>query len=80
MDVHDSDDFSFHAFVQFDFQAGIEVERYTGFSSALFDSTVNGSIYELTVLTKVGDKKVIFTIEIVNNKNGYGIYNLDLDT
>ena len=63
-----------------DFQAGIEVERYTGFSSALFDSTVNGSTYELTVLTKVGDKKVIFTIEIVNNKNGYGIYNLDLDT
>ena len=63
-----------------DFQAGIEVEQYTGFSSALFDSTVNGSTYELTVLTKVGDKKVIFTIEIVNNKNGYGIYNLDLDT
>ena len=63
-----------------DFQAGIEVEQYTGFSSALYDSTVNGSTYELTVLTKVGDKKVIFTIEIVNNKNGYGIYNLDLDT
>ena len=63
-----------------DFQAGIEIEKYTGFSSSLYDSTVDGSTYELTMHTKVGDKKVIFTIEIVNNEKGYGIYNLDLDT
>ena len=63
-----------------DFQAGIEIEKYTVFSSSLYDSTVDGSTYELTMRTKVGDKKVIFTIEIVNNENGYGIYNLDLDT
>ena len=63
-----------------DFQSGIEIEKYTGFSSSLYDSTVDGSTYELTMRTKVGDKKVIFTIEIVNNENGYGIYNLDLDT
>ena len=63
-----------------DFQAGIEIEKYTGFSSSLYDSTIDGSTYELTMRTKVGDKKVIFTIEIVNNENGYGIYNLDLDT
>ena len=63
-----------------DFQAGIEIEKYTGFSSSLYDSTVDGSTYELTMRTKVGDKKVAFTIEIVNNEDGYGIYNLDLDT
>ena len=63
-----------------DFQAGIEIERYTGFASSLYDSTVDGSTYELTMRTKVGDKKVTFTIEIVKNENGYGIYNLDLDT
>ena len=63
-----------------DFQAGIEIEKYTGFSSSLYDSTVDGSTYELTMRTKVGDKKVKFTIEIVSNENGYGIYNLDLDT
>lgn len=63
-----------------DFQAGIEVEKYTGFSSALYDSTVNGPTYELTMRTKVGDRKVIFTIEIVKNENGYGIYNINLDT
>ena len=63
-----------------DFQAGIEIEKYTGFSSSMYDSTVNGSRYELTMRTKVGDKTVKFTIEIVKNENGYGIYNLDLDT
>ena len=63
-----------------DFQAGIEIEKYTGFSSSMYDSTVNGSTYELTMRTKVGDKTVKFTIEIVKNENGYGIYNLDLDT
>ena len=63
-----------------DFQAGIEIEKYTGFSSSLYDSTVGGATYELTMRTKVGDKTVKFTIEIVKNENGYGIYNLDLDT
>ena len=63
-----------------DFQEGIEIEKYTSFSSSLYDSTVDGSTYELTIHTNVGDIKVIFTIEIVNNENGYGIYNFDLDT
>ncbi len=62
-----------------DFQVGIEIEKYTNFSSSLYDSTVDGSTYKLTMRTKVGDEKVKFTIEIVKNENGYGIYNLDLD-
>ena len=63
-----------------DFQAGIEIERFTGFSSSLYDSTVNGSTYELRMRTRVGEANVIFTIEIVKNENGYGIYNLNIDT
>ncbi len=63
-----------------DFQSGIEVEKYTGFSSALYDSTVDGSTYELTMRTNVGDKEVEFIIEIVSNEDGYGIYNLNIDT
>ncbi len=63
-----------------DFQEGIEIEKYTGISSSLYDSTVDGSRYELTMRTKLGDKTVNFKIEIVKNDNGYGIYNLDLDT
>ena len=63
-----------------DFQEGIEIEKYTGFHSSIYDSTVDGSAFELTMRTKVGDTEVIFTIEIVKNDSGYGIYNLDLDT
>ena len=61
-----------------DFQEGIEIEGYTGFSSALYDSTVKGSTYELRMKTKVGEKNVEFTIEVVKNEAGFGIYNLDL--
>ena len=63
-----------------DFQAGIEIEKYTGFSSSLYDSSVDGSTYELIMRAKVGDKQVRFTIEIVKNEIGYGIYNFDIDT
>ncbi len=61
-----------------DFQDGIEIEKYTGFSSALYDSIVNGSMYELTMKTMVGEKAVEFTVKIVSNETGYGIYNFDL--
>ena len=63
-----------------DFQSGIEVERYTGMSSSYYDSTVDGSRYELVMQVSVDEKNVEFTIEIVQNENGYGIYNLNLDT
>ena len=63
-----------------DFQSGIEIKKYTGFSSSVYDSTVGGSRYELTMRTTVGEDTVTFTVEVVKNENGYGIYNLDLDT
>ncbi len=62
-----------------DFQEGIEIKKYTSFSSSFYDSTVNGSTYELTMQTTVGEKPVEFTIEILKNEAGYGIYNLDLN-
>ena len=63
-----------------DFQAGIEIKKYTGFSSSLYDGTVDGPTYELTVKTQVGGRTVEFEIEVVRNDNGFGIYNLDIDT
>lgn len=66
--------------INVDFQDGIEIEKYTGFSSSVYDSTVGGSTYELTMKTVVGDRLVEFTIELVKNENGYGIYNLDVNT
>lgn len=62
-----------------DFSSGIEVEKYTGFSSSYYDSTVDGSRYALDMDVKVGTAEIEMEIEIVSNENGYGIYNLDVD-
>ena len=64
---------------EIDFQEGIEIVKYTGFSSAFYDSSVGGSTYGLTMKTMVGEKEVRFTIEIVKNEAGFGIYNLDIN-
>jgi len=63
-----------------DFQEGIEIERYTGFSTSWYDSSVDGSRYELSMRAKVGDNTVSFTVEIVRNEDGYGIYNVVINT
>ncbi len=63
-----------------DFQAGITIEKYTGYSSSYYDSTVGGSTCKLTMKAKVGESDVKMTIEIVQNDNGYGIYNFNIDT
>ncbi len=63
-----------------DFQDGIIIERYTGYSSTYYDSTVSGSTLELIIRVKIGDNSADFTIELVKNKAGYGIYNLNIDT
>ena len=62
----------------FDFTAGIEIEKYMSVSSAYYNSTVGGSTYETTVRTKIGEETAKFTIEIVKNDKGYGIYNIKL--
>ncbi len=62
-----------------DFQAGIVIEKYTGFYSTFYDTKIGGSAFELTMRTKVGEKTLTFTIKVVRNDNGYGIYYLNLD-
>ena len=63
-----------------DFQKGITVEGYSAFSSAVYSSRVGGATYELTTETLVGDEPIRFVIEIIRNKNGYGIVSLDIRT
>ena len=65
---------------ELDFQSGIEVKKYTGFSTAYYDSSVQGSTYSLNMIATVGDKEVDKYIEIVRNDNGFGIYNFKIDT
>ncbi len=64
---------------QVDFQAGIEILRYSGFKSSHYDSTVGGSTYETTVKAEIGGKNVSITVEVVENDVGYGIYNFTID-
>ena len=58
-----------------DFSEGIDVYKFTGFSSAHYDSQVDGSLYETTVNIAVGGKKGSLTVTLVDNDKGYGIYN-----
>ncbi|MBQ9785396.1 MAG: hypothetical protein IJW29_07835 [Clostridia bacterium] len=63
-----------------DFQSGIEIVKYTGFSTALYDSAVDGAAFSLTFTVKVSGKSATMEIELVRNDAGFGIYNLDIDT
>lgn len=61
----------------FDISGGLTVEKYTGFSSAYYDSNVGGSRYELTMKIVTSDGKAYsFTTEVVKNDAGYGLTNL----
>lgn len=59
--------------------SNITIKKYTGFKSAMYDSTVGGSTYALKMDLNVSNQTVEMEVEIVKNDNGYGIYNLDLD-
>ena len=65
-------------------QAGLDfsnivIDKYTGFSSSYYDSTVKGAAYSLDMDVLAGGQDLEIEIEIVKNDNGYGIYNLDVD-
>ncbi len=62
-----------------DFQKGIEIKRYTGFSTSLYDSEVDGADYELEMNIIVDGVAFELAIEIVKNDLGYGIYDIELD-
>ena len=62
-----------------DFQGGIEIKRYTEFSSLAYDSDVDGGECELEANVIVGGVGYELSIEIVKNDLGYGIYEIDFD-
>ena len=59
-----------------DFAKGVTVERYVGMKSAYYDSNFGGSVYELTMEVKVGDKTLTVTTEAVRTDEGYGLWNV----
>ena len=58
------------------FTEGVTVERYVGMKSVYYDSNFGGSVYELTMIVKVGDKTLSVTTEAVRNDEGYGLWNV----
>lgn len=62
-----------------DFQSEIDNITYIATKSVLYDSTVNGSTYEVNITATVDNVPLIFWIEIVHNHNGLGIYNLTVN-
>lgn len=62
-----------------DFQNGIEIKRYTDFSSSLYESEVDGADYELEMNVIVDGVAFEFSIDIVKNDLGYGIYDFEFD-
>ena len=62
-----------------DFQSGVGIEKYTGFASAYYDSRYGGSMYELTMKASVSDVKFTVTVTMIQNDNGYGIYDIEIE-
>lgn len=62
-----------------DFSKGIEITRYTDFSSSVYDSEVDGSEYELEIDAIVGGVSIEINVEIVRNDQGFGIYGIEFD-
>lgn len=61
-----------------DFQKGIKIEKYKDLS-AEFDAEVAGYNREIIMRGKVGGVSMRFIVNIVQNANGYGIYELKID-
>ena len=58
--------------------SGTEIEEYTDFRAADYDIRVGGASDRLTVKLSVSGQTVVVKIRVVNNANGYGIYDLDI--
>lgn len=61
-----------------DFQSGIEITR-TDYSSAMYESEVDGGEYELEMNIIVSGVALEMNIDVVRNDNGFGIYSIDID-
>ncbi len=63
--------------VGIDLTEGATAEKITGISSSYYDSTVDGSRYELTAKIQAGDKTAFLTLEVIRNDRGYGIFQVE---
>ena len=62
-----------------DFQKGIEITRYTDYSSSVYDGDVGGGEYEIEMNVTVDGLSFELSVSVVRNDAGYGIYEIDFD-
>ena len=58
--------------------SGLEIEEYTDFHASDYDIRVGGASDRLTVKLSLSGQTVVMKIKVVNNADGYGIYDLDI--
>lgn len=58
-----------------DYSSGITVLNTLSTSSAVYDSSVNGSLYSKRYILKISGKEFECEIQVAQNDDGYGIYN-----
>ncbi len=61
------------------FQSGITVLQYTNVYTALYDTEIDGSGYELTMNIEVSGKVLEIIVVVVDNDEGYGVYYIEID-
>ena len=59
--------------------SNMRIERYTEFKSSVYNASVAGSTYSLTIELSLSKKIVEFEFELVKNPRGYGIYKIGID-
>lgn len=62
-----------------DFSNGIVFKKITDYSHTAYDGEYNGSVHIFTYQIVVNDLAAEASFTIVDNKNGYGIYNFTLN-
>ena len=60
------------------FADGLVIERQTGVRYAYYDSEFGGSYYGQAFRGKVGNTEVYIQVTVVQNKAGYGVYDLEI--
>lgn len=58
-----------------DYSSGITVVNTVSTSSAVYDSSVNGSLYSKRYIVEISGKEFESEIQVAQNDGGYGIYN-----
>lgn len=62
-----------------DVSEGIVIDKVTGVKSSAYNTSVDGSVYQMNMALSVGETKMASYIVIVRNDDGYGVAGLHFE-